>query len=235
MEEQNFMPSDEYKSDRAYMREIDILYALGKIGDIGFISNGISCSIEYADRYGAIGKFLRIYNFSRNDSVAMFFKDALKLSLEFDSYASEPKCYRIEGHKSNCVIISELLEGKYGFSIWDFFHEDQIESFADYFRWVKNPDYTRDEEKKPAPREGNVYLMRDNRSGYHKIGFTSGEPTFRESTLQAEQPDIELIWHVWKDMAYEAYLHEIFADKRVRGEWFDLDENDLQEIFEMSE
>ena len=46
--------------------------------------------------------------------------------------------------------------------------------------------------KKESPR-GYVYLMMNSRNGYIKIGFTKDYPTYRESTLQSQEPEIELI------------------------------------------
>lgn len=78
------------------------------------------------------------------------------------------------------------------------------------------------------PKTANIYLMKNNRNGYYKIGRSIRPPVFREKNLQAEEPSIELLmWRVglWTD---EPNLHEKMADKRIRGEWFDLDENDIK-------
>jgi hypothetical protein len=74
-----------------------------------------------------------------------------------------------------------------------------------------------------------VYLMKDLRSGFIKIG-ESVNPQYRERTLQAEQPLIELI-EAWAGTSSdEKALHKIFAEKRIRGEWFNLSEEDLENI-----
>jgi hypothetical protein len=48
--------------------------------------------------------------------------------------------------------------------------------------------------------------------------------------LQAEDPSLQIIacWQAPKTV--ENYLHKLFASKRVRGEWFDLNHDDLQRI-----
>jgi len=78
---------------------------------------------------------------------------------------------------------------------------------------------------------GNVYLMYNNHTGRIKIGMTQNEPKFRESTLQSEDPDVELAFSrsVLMMRDTERYLHERFADKRYRGEWFDLSTGEIEE------
>lgn len=79
-----------------------------------------------------------------------------------------------------------------------------------------------------------VYLMIDTINQYHKIGI-SNKPSWREKTLQSEKPSIELIASkkfVSRRIALsiEKAFHNTFADKRVRGEWFQLDSFDVEEI-----
>lgn len=79
-----------------------------------------------------------------------------------------------------------------------------------------------------------VYLMIDTLNQYHKIGI-SNKPSWREKTLQSEKPSIELIASkkfVSRRIALsiEKSFHNTFADKRVRGEWFQLDSFDVEEI-----
>ena len=80
-------------------------------------------------------------------------------------------------------------------------------------------------------KTGYVYLMKNNRNGYVKIGFTTKEPEFREKTLASEDPDISLIHKQYGlTMKEEKKLHELYADKRLRGEWFDLSDNEVDLI-----
>lgn len=82
-----------------------------------------------------------------------------------------------------------------------------------------------------------VYLMLDNNTNFYKIGM-SKNPKTRESTLQSEKPTIEMIAckkYPSREFAYafEHFLHKYFAKKNIRGEWFNLDSidvNDLREI-----
>jgi hypothetical protein len=76
----------------------------------------------------------------------------------------------------------------------------------------------------------HLYIMTDTKNGFHKIGI-SKEPKHRESTLQSEKPSILLIWSspvpIKNVNKIEAILHEKFSSKRIRGEWFDLSDDDI--------
>lgn len=72
-----------------------------------------------------------------------------------------------------------------------------------------------------------TYLMKDSNTGYTKVG-KSKSPKIRESTLQSEKPTIILI-KVCDDNV-ESTIHKKYADKRVRGEWFNLSEEDIENI-----
>lgn len=82
---------------------------------------------------------------------------------------------------------------------------------------------------KRSEKEGYIYLVRDKITNYHKIGY-SVEPKVRETTLQSQKPDLEMIW-TKKGINYdETILHRKFKSKRVRGEWFDLTKEDIELI-----
>jgi hypothetical protein len=87
-------------------------------------------------------------------------------------------------------------------------------------------------QRKPAPvRKTYVYLMKDQQTGFHKIG-QSRDPKTRESTLFSEKPSIVLI-AAWKTEGKdEKSLHNKYMSKQVRGEWFDLSDDDISEIYE---
>jgi hypothetical protein len=90
--------------------------------------------------------------------------------------------------------------------------------------------------RKDQAREANkilptfIYLMRDERTSYHKIG-KSNNPHHRERTLQSDNPLIVLVDSWLGVSSDEKYLHKRFEKQRIRGEWFDLKEQDLQEIY----
>lgn len=75
-----------------------------------------------------------------------------------------------------------------------------------------------------------VYLMLNCRNKYTKIGV-SMYPQYREKTLQSEEPEITLLATIRGGKNMECELHQRFAAKRLRGEWFDLDREDYDAIF----
>lgn len=74
-----------------------------------------------------------------------------------------------------------------------------------------------------------IYLMFDKLNGRYKIGI-SKNPQYRETTLQSEKPDIVLHSYFDGTLSDEKELHKIFAPKRIRGEWFNLDKSDINKI-----
>ena len=79
-----------------------------------------------------------------------------------------------------------------------------------------------------------VYLMKDESNGFYKIGI-SNKPEYRERTLQSEKPTIVLLKS--KEFptrtiaeAIESALHKAYSEKRLRGEWFELDNKDVDDV-----
>ena len=83
-------------------------------------------------------------------------------------------------------------------------------------------------------QETSVYVMIDKNTGYYKIG-RSKNPKSRERTLQSEKPTIEMLFNYPALNIDEKELHNMFIEKRVRGEWFDLSGGDIQMIKEYFE
>jgi len=74
-----------------------------------------------------------------------------------------------------------------------------------------------------------VYLMYDLSNDLTKIG-ESKKPKYREGTLHGKQPDVHLL-HYWEvPKKVERELHKKYKHKRKRGEWFDLNINEIVEI-----
>lgn len=78
--------------------------------------------------------------------------------------------------------------------------------------------------------------MHDTSNHYYKIGI-SNKPQYREKTLQSEKPSIVIIiskkFPVRKIAeSIEKALHETYSEKRLRGEWFELNLKDVEHIIE---
>lgn len=79
-----------------------------------------------------------------------------------------------------------------------------------------------------------VYLMCDISNGFYKIGI-SNHPQYREHTLQSEKPTIELVCAKQYPVrliaeAIEAALHKAYDSKHLRGEWFQLTLEDVENL-----
>lgn len=85
--------------------------------------------------------------------------------------------------------------------------------------------------KKSKPiRIANIYLMKNNHDGAYKIGMTRGDPKFREETLQSQEASVELVFYFEGPESLERELHKKYSEKRIRGEWFRLSEDDVEDI-----
>lgn len=93
-----------------------------------------------------------------------------------------------------------------------------------------------EEQKNISDGECYVYLMLDTKNHFHKIGI-SNNPTYREKTLQGDKPSIiKLAAKKYPSRkiaaAIESALHNAFSEKRVRGEWFNLNDEEVNSIIE---
>ena len=88
-----------------------------------------------------------------------------------------------------------------------------------------------EEKKFRKHRPGYVYVV-ESHMGYHKIGVTK-DPSRRIRDLGVMSP-VELkakLVAPAEDMYWaESHLHGTFRDKRVKGEWFSLEQSDLDYI-----
>jgi hypothetical protein len=74
-----------------------------------------------------------------------------------------------------------------------------------------------------------TYVMYDRISDCYKIG-RSRCIEHREKTLAAQKPNIKTI--LYSDSAKEYEMHQIFRAKKIRGEWFRLNADDVLALLE---
>jgi len=122
--------------------------------------------------------------------------------------------------------------GQVAFKFYDY-AKDKIE-WEDIINLIPKAENTFPTIQQRDNEECYVYLMLDRKNGYYKIGI-SNEPEWREKTLQSEKPSIKLIAakkFVNRRMTanIEKALHDSYSHRRKRGEWFQLDQEDIDEI-----
>lgn len=83
--------------------------------------------------------------------------------------------------------------------------------------------------KEEDSKKGFVYLMQHDVDAHTKIGF-SKQPTTREATLRSADFNLRIVALFKGTMEDERWLHKRFSSKRIRGEWFNLNEEDIQKI-----
>lgn len=72
-------------------------------------------------------------------------------------------------------------------------------------------------------KDMSVYIVRALGTDFYKIGYTASSPKVRMQALQTGCPyELKLVAWFAGDESDEAYLHRLFGDHRVRGEWFQL-------------
>jgi hypothetical protein len=79
-----------------------------------------------------------------------------------------------------------------------------------------------------------VYLMYNPQTQEHKLG-KSDQPKTRRKQFQGIEPDIEIIleiplYSVRQAFSLETLFKETFKSKNTHGEWYKLDEDDIQKI-----
>ncbi|MGG6230501.1 GIY-YIG nuclease family protein [Tenacibaculum sp. SDUM215027] len=92
------------------------------------------------------------------------------------------------------------------------------------YRWFFNEDAK--SVKVDESKIKKVYLLLDSTNNLIKIG-ESFYPKKREKTLQGINPSWDLITTWIAPVSEERRLHKLFSEKRTRGEWFNLNFNDL--------
>lgn len=90
--------------------------------------------------------------------------------------------------------------------------------------------------KKQSAKAGFVYLI-SSPDGHYKIGCSKDVPT-RSKALGIQLPyPVELIHTIKASDMYwaEGHLHNTYSDKRTNGEWFRLEDADVEWIKSLTE
>jgi hypothetical protein len=86
--------------------------------------------------------------------------------------------------------------------------------------------------------KGFIYLLENVSDNTIKIGYTRGKVEKRaKQLLTGSSADLSIIKTIPTDFGYktETYLHRIFSHKKVRGEWFNLTQEDIAKMEEICE
>jgi len=75
-----------------------------------------------------------------------------------------------------------------------------------------------------------VYVVKSNLNGLVKIGTTTNFKKRRSNIENSSGSDIEVLAMFYGSLDLEKQLHRQFADKRKRGEWFQISDDDLNAI-----
>jgi len=128
------------------------------------------------------------------------------------------------GQNNNLVIVIQKLASEYRILV--------REEIANY-----TPLLVEEAPNSQVPEKAGscyVYLMHDTLNNFYKIGI-SNQPVWREKTLQSEKPSIELLAaksFISRKIAsaFEKALHATFIEERIRGEWFQLVPDDINDL-----
>lgn len=185
---------------------------------------GLSMVIPLFSKYRNIFVFffskvlVERYSFNKKDecSIANTYQHLIKTACEQEGFLTENK----EQLRNDGVtlVMSHRPILDVTFFKRDFFFEQYFNSKL--IEYALQNEYEAEEK---------VYIMFNSRSLLYKIGYSTN-PKRRERTLQGEDPELKLIacWITPKETEKE--LHNLFAKKRTRGEWFRLNLKDLEKI-----
>lgn len=122
-------------------------------------------------------------------------------------------------------LVAELAEAGYawrnssgGWTVGDLGPEGESSITPDRPEWDEPPTTPNRPE---VSQSGWAYAIADSDRRLVKIG-TSVDVSRRLRSMQTSSPrELEILWQAEGGAALEAHLHESFAARRVRGEWFD--------------
>lgn len=158
-------------------------------------------------------------------------QDPLILTIDEEGQLYDCKSYAKMLSINELIALKYAVDRTYNYYLENNVDEDYIndmnqDSYEMHIKMMNDYVYGK---KDVVKLNGYVYLMVDNRNGLTKIGF-SKYPEYREKTLQSEVPDIEMIFYEKGSIKIEKEIHKAYEYKRVRGEWFNLNMDDIEEI-----
>ena len=154
----------------------------------------------------------------------------------------------IDTHNTYCVHLRSVFERE-GFSTFTQEEREKLKTLDTHGILISNEpiitlptinkkkfytEFFKEVDRENLSNEDKVYLMYDFHTDLTKIGY-SKNPKVREHTLQSEKPDIILLAFWSANKQIEKIVHKKYANKRLRGEWFNLDFRDYKEIKEYME
>ncbi|MCD4744963.1 MAG: GIY-YIG nuclease family protein [Bacteroidales bacterium] len=202
-------------ADKDSIKNIDFFYINESIENPGYLLRlrfGENKFYEYLLKFSI---FL-VQNYQNIDPCNVYntFLDLLRTYLESNNIftTTSLQLKKFEGY--NCELISkEPIE-----IIQNFKKEDFYKHYLNAPKSIKIKNDT-----------NYLYIMLNKETGYFKIG-RSKNPEYRERTLHSKEPSVSLL-KVWEcEKQIERKLQKRFIDKKVRGEWFKLNMEDLTKL-----
>ena len=108
--------------------------------------------------------------------------------------------------------------------------DDNIEEYNRRVREKDFPPRATGKPEKPQKRQGYVYLL--HHDGLYKIGRSKDVPS-RRRRIGVQMPhEVTVIHSIQSNdsVRLEEQLHDMYANKRMNGEWFALSAEDVREI-----
>lgn len=101
--------------------------------------------------------------------------------------------------------------------------------------WIEfERNYIREPIVKPPRKKlkGHVYFLKCCDTNLYKIGYSTSVKTRLKDIKNGSPTTIEIIGYVASTDCFtdKEYYHEIFKNKRVKGEWFTLTNDDINNI-----
>lgn len=157
--------------------------------------------------------------------------ECYKLKSAIDCFNTFQNCYRFLLNSEGVLTVSSFEYEKYNMKtgiIVSLYNKAECIEYIDkksfYINMFKNVS-----EKEILEDAEYNYLFVNFETNLFKIGF-SKNPIYREKTLQSEEPKIFVVAFWKRDIRSEKELHNIYKEKRIRGEWFDLSLSDLRKL-----